>query len=82
MIIALFMLMISCLLGSTTSSALPTDTTYSVAMYAAISLFRKVLLETKIYAIHLNLSIALLLTLITFVSGIETANDNKVRHIL
>ena len=30
--------------------------------------------------IHLNLAIALLLALITFVGGIETATENEVRH--
>ena len=31
--------------------------------------------------VHLNLAIALLLALITFVSGIETATGNEVRQI-
>ena len=40
--------------------------------------YRKVLLKTKIYSFHLNLCIALLLSYITFVSGIQTATNNKV----
>ena len=32
--------------------------------------------------VHLNLAVALLLALITFVSGIETATENEVRHII
>ena len=47
---------------------------YYIALFAC----RKVLLETKIYFVHLNLCIALLLSLITFVSGIETASDHRV----
>ena len=41
-------------------------------------LYRKKAFKKKHNKIHLNLSIALLLGLITFVSGIETATENKV----
>ena len=44
---------------------------------------RKAAFKAKHNKIHLNLSIALLLGLIVFVSGIETAKDNKVSiHII
>jgi len=41
-------------------------------------LLRKTAFKEMQNMIHLNLSLALLLGLIVFVSGIETASDNKV----
>ena len=41
-------------------------------------LFRKTVFQPMQNIIHVNLSIALLLSLILFVSGIETANENRV----
>lgn len=43
---------------------------------------RKNAFKAKQNMIHLNLSIALLLGLIVFVSGIETASDNKVSQAI
>ena len=39
---------------------------------------RKSVFKAKQHMIHLNLALALLLGMIVFVSGIETANGNKV----
>jgi len=39
---------------------------------------RKTIFKAKQHMIHVNLSLALLLGLVVFVSGIETANDQKV----
>jgi len=44
--------------------------------------YRKTAFKAKYSRLHLNLSIALLLALITFVSGIETAKDSDVSIIL
>jgi len=40
---------------------------------------RKSVFKATHNMIHLNLSLALLLGLVVFVSGIETANDSKAR---
>ena len=40
--------------------------------------FRKKIFKAKVYKVHLNLSIALLLGLLLFVSGVETATGNTV----
>ena len=42
-------------------------------------LYRKMLFEGIHNFIHLNLAVALLLALIVFVGGIETATENEVR---
>jgi len=43
--------------------------------------YRKTAYKAKHNIIHLNLSIALLFGLITFVSGIQTATGSKVRMV-
>ena len=42
------------------------------------SFYRKSVFKARQHMIHLNLAIALLLGLIVFVSGIETASGNRV----
>ena len=44
----------------------------------AILIYRKTLLHTIHYFVHFNLAIALLLALLIFVGGIETATENEV----
>ena len=46
---------------------------------ALLTLYRHTLLNEVHHFIHLNLSIALLLSLTVFVAGIETATSNEVR---
>ena len=43
-------------------------------------LYRKSVFNLIQHFVHLNLSIALLLGLLTFVSGIETASEYRVSH--
>ena len=50
--------------------------------YTAINFFsRKTIFKAKQHMIHMNLALALLLGLIVFVSGIETASDSKVGNV-
>ncbi|XP_065911567.1 cadherin EGF LAG seven-pass G-type receptor 1-like isoform X2 [Dysidea avara] len=49
-----------------------------LATIIIILLFRKTIFKAKQHMIHVNLALALLLGLVVFVSGIETASDNKV----
>ncbi|XP_065911452.1 adhesion G protein-coupled receptor L4-like isoform X3 [Dysidea avara] len=53
-----------------------------LATIIIILLFRKTVFQPMQNIIHVNLSIALLLSLILFVSGIETANENRAACIL
>ncbi|XP_065895640.1 adhesion G protein-coupled receptor L4-like [Dysidea avara] len=48
-----------------------------IVTIATIIVWRKRAFKGKQHLVHLNLSIALLLALITFVSGVETATDNR-----
>jgi len=49
-----------------------------IAMYSLTTLFRKVLLADLLGQAHINICVALLCGLVTFLSGIETASNHKV----
>ena len=50
-------------------------------IYCYYLFFRKTIFKAKQHMIHMNLALVLLLGLIVFVSGIETASDSKVRNV-
>ena len=49
-----------------------------ILIHTCVCMYRKQVFNQTQHFVHLNLSIALLLGLITFVSGIETASDYRV----
>ena len=56
--------------------------TYMAVIFVHNFLLRNTTMRDKRNIVHFNLCLALLLASLTFVSGIETAKDNKVSYVL